>query len=549
MASTDTQVPTQQRSSVTIQLEADDAGPPVSTTERIMKQVPEPHRFTPTSEQFFDPQDATKPNVQFLRDFFVGEGRLSEDQALWIIEQATGVLRAEPNLLEVAAPVTICGDIHGQYYDLVKLFHVGGPLPETNYLFLGDYVDRGQFSIECLLYLWALKICYPVRIHLLRGNHECRHLTQHFTFKLECKRKYTERVYDACVASFCALPLACLVNEKFICIHGGISPSLHTLDDIRNLDRFQEPPHHGLMCDLLWADPIEDFGHELTTSSFTHNTARGCSYFYTFKAVCAFLERNNLLSLIRAHEAQDHGYRMYRKNKATGFPVVITIFSAPNYLDVYNNKAAILKYDTNLMNIRHFNSSPHPYCLPNFLDVFTWSLPFMGEKITEMLLAILNVCSKEELLSTDGAAALPDMDVDSSELNRRLAIRNKILAVGKMARVFSTLRSEAERVSELKNLLGSERLPSGCLSLGSQGLQRVITTFEEAKRLDLENERMPGSPSTSPASSTPGDPSIPEIPFDTRAVEQSQVHEQVRQVLREAAEDRATQAKQMCIDD
>jgi serine/threonine-protein phosphatase 2B catalytic subunit len=127
------------------------------------------------------------------------------------------------------------------------------------------------------------------------------------------------------------------------------------------IDRFREPPTHGLMCDILWADPIEDFDAGKTTDSFIHNHVRGCSYFYTYNAVCQFLERNNLLSLVRAHEAQDAGYRMYRKTRTTGFPSVITIFSAPNYLDVYNNKAAVLKYESNVLNIRQFNCSPHPY--------------------------------------------------------------------------------------------------------------------------------------------------------------------------------------------
>ncbi|TMS17293.1 Serine/threonine-protein phosphatase 2B catalytic subunit 3 [Larimichthys crocea] len=153
------------------------------------------------------------------------------------------------------------------------------------------------------------------------------------------------------------------------------------------------------MCDLLWADPLEDFGNEKTQEYFGHNTVRGCSYFYSYPAVCEFLQTNNLLSIIRAHEAQDAGYRMYRKSQTTGFPSLITIFSAPNYLDVYNNKAAVLKYENNVMNIRQFNCSPHPYWLPNFMDVFTWSLPFVGEKVTEMLVNVLSICSDDELMN------------------------------------------------------------------------------------------------------------------------------------------------------
>uniref|UniRef100_A0A671YYX3 Serine/threonine-protein phosphatase n=1 Tax=Sparus aurata TaxID=8175 RepID=A0A671YYX3_SPAAU len=424
--------------------------------------VPFPPSHRLTAKEVFDSDG--KPKVDVLKAHLTKEGRVEESVALRLIGEGAAILRAEKNLLDIEFFLQKC---------------------------------------KTLICSRLQTILYPKTLFLLRGNHECRHLTEYFTFKQECRIKYSERVYDACMDAFDCLPLAALMNQQFLCVHGGLSPEITNLDDIRKLDRFKEPPAYGPMCDLLWSDPLEDFGNEKSQEHFTHNTVRGCSYFYSYPAVCDFLQHNNLLSIIRAHEAQDAGYRMYRKSQTTGFPSLITIFSAPNYLDVYNNKAAVLKYENNVMNIRQFNCSPHPYWLPNFMDVFTWSLPFVGEKVTEMLVNVLSICSNDELTT--------DEELDGATASaRKEVIRNKIRAIGKMARVFSVLREESESVLTLKGLTPTGMLPSGVLSGGKEKLQNAtieaieadeaikgfspqhkITSFEEAKGLDRINERMP----------------------------------------------------------
>jgi len=481
--------------------------PSTLINDRVMKNIPCPPNTRLGAYDVFDSRG--KPRVDILKAHFIAEGRVTEDVALKIIEDGAKLLRQEKTMVDVEAPITVCGDVHGQYFDLMKLFEVGGSPATTRYLFLGDYVDRGYFSIECVLYLWSMKILYPTTFFLLRGNHECRHLTEYFTFKTECKIKYTERVYNACMEAFDCLPLAALMNGQFLCVHGGLSPEIHTLEDIKRLDRFKEPPPYGPMCDLLWSDPLEDYGVERTTEQYSHNTVRGCSYFYSYSACCDFLQNNQLLSIIRAHEAQDAGYRMYKKCQSTGFPSLITIFSAPNYLDVYNNKAAILKYENNVMNIRQFNCSPHPYWLPNFMDVFTWSLPFVGEKVTEMLANVLNICSDEELENDGAAGEDAEMMTEAALAARKEVIRNKVRAVGKMVRYFATLREQSEDILTLKGLTSGGTLPLGTLEGGKTAIEQAKQliankkriSFEEAKRLDKSNESMPPWQQLHPSSS------------------------------------------------
>lgn len=463
----------------------------LSTTERTLKDILPPRTSCPSENDLFRNIEDTIPDCDFLRSHFYHEGMLTENQVMRIIGRGKSVLKAEPNMLNLPAPIIICGDIHGQYYDLLKLFDVGGgPPPAHRYLFLGDYVDRGYFSIECFLYLLALKICYPDQIYLLRGNHECRHLTKHFTFKLECGYKYSEAVYEECMLVFDALPLAAVVNKQFFCTHGGLGPELGKPMDVNIFDRFQEPPKRGLMCDLLWSDPTTNYGED-KHESFTMNMSRGCSYRFSSGDCTKFLDKNKLLAVIRGHEAQNEGYRLYKAHPKTDFPTLITLFSAPNYVDVYNNKGAILFYDGNTFNIRQFGPSPHPFYLPKFMDAFDWSLPFVGQNVTDLLLALLNIPSMRSKLNE--LTEDQRMKLETIKARKQDEIIDRIQTVSRAGKLFASIRAERESLTELVNAVGTDITPPTELFVGEEELRESITTFDEAKVCDKINEMEPSN--------------------------------------------------------
>jgi serine/threonine-protein phosphatase 2B catalytic subunit len=448
------------------------------STERALPSVSAPNWEPLPRNKVFD--ERGMPITEHLRAHFLREGLLAEADVLEILNRAAAILRKEPNLMRLNDPITVCGDIHGQFFDLVKLLEIGGDPKDQQYLFLGDYVDRGCFGCEVVLYLFAFKIKHPDTFFLLRGNHECRHLTAYFNSKQETKYKYSTAVYDAMMAAFDCLPLACVLNNRFLCVHGGLSPDIKNVEDINAIQRFREPPSSGPMCDLLWSDPMEDDdAQQNDTRGFLPNELRGCSYVFSYAATCQFLVANHLLSVIRAHEAQDEGYKLYKKS-STGFPSVICIFSAPNYCDSYDNKAAIIRFQNNLMNIRQFNSSPHPYYLPNFMNAFTWSLPFVAEKVTDMLTTVWQLVDEDERSEGDQTAVE----------QRGEHIRKKILAMGKMAKMFRTLREENESIVQLRGLAGGQ-LPVGVIQQGPDAIRQAINGFESSKKMDSSNEKRP----------------------------------------------------------
>jgi serine/threonine-protein phosphatase 2A catalytic subunit len=260
---------------------------------------------------------------------------LAESEVRQICDLAKEVLSNESNVQPVRCPVTVSGDIHGQFHDLMELFRIGGFPPDTNYLFLGDYVDRGYFSVECVSLLLSLKVRYKERITILRGNHESRQITQIYGFYEECVRKYGSPAVWKCFTDlFDYLPLTALVENKIFAQHGGLSPNIDNLDDVRKIDRVQEVPHEGPMCDLLWSDPEERLGWGVSP--------RGAGYTFGQDISESFNQRNGLKLIARAHQLIMEGYNWCHDEK------VVTIFSAPNYCYRCGNQAAIMEVDDNL---------------------------------------------------------------------------------------------------------------------------------------------------------------------------------------------------------
>ena len=271
---------------------------------------------------------------------------IKESEVKSLCAKAREILVEESNVQHVDAPVTICGDIHGQFFDLKELFNVGGECPDTNYLFMGDFVDRGFYSVETLLLLLALKVRYPDRITLIRGNHESRQITQVYGFYDECLRKYgSVNVWRYCTEVFDYLSLSALIEGKIFCVHGGLSPSITTLDQIRTIDRKQEIPHDGSMCDLMWSDPEDIDGWGLSP--------RGAGYLFGGDITAQFNQTNKIELIARAHQLVMEGYKyMFSES-------LVTVWSAPNYCYRCGNVAAILELDEHLSrSFKIFDAAP-----------------------------------------------------------------------------------------------------------------------------------------------------------------------------------------------
>lgn len=275
------------------------------------------------------------------------DGRITEQEVTKLCQKAIEIIQKEDNVAAVPVPVTVVGDIHGQYHDLLELFKIGGKCPDTNYLFLGDYVDRGYYSVESVTLLVLLKVRYPNRITILRGNHESRQITQVYGFYDEVVRKYgNANVWTQFTNLFDYLPLAALVADKMFTPHGGLSPSVQTLEEINELNRVQEVPHEGPLCDLVWSDPDDRMGWGISP--------RGAGFTFGEDVSKQFNHTNGLNLIIRAHQLVMDGYQWHHEDN------VLTVFSAPNYCYRCGNQAGIIEFSENFeKRVISYDPAPH----------------------------------------------------------------------------------------------------------------------------------------------------------------------------------------------
>lgn len=261
---------------------------------------------------------------------------LKNSEIAIICATAREIFLSQPPLLELSPPVKIVGDVHGQFNDLIRIFTKCGFPPLSNYLFLGDYVDRGKQSLETILLLLCYKIKYPENFFLLRGNHECASVTRVYGFLDECKRRCNTKTWKCFIDTFNTLPILATVASKIFCVHGGLSPVLSSMDEIRRIQRPTDIPDFGLLNDLVWSDPAD------TVNEWEDNE-RGVSYCFNKIAINKFLNKFQFDLVVRAHMVVEDGYEFFNERS------LVTVFSAPNYCGEFDNWGAVMSVNEELL--------------------------------------------------------------------------------------------------------------------------------------------------------------------------------------------------------
>ncbi|PAA72280.1 hypothetical protein BOX15_Mlig013621g2 [Macrostomum lignano] len=306
--------------------------------------------------------------LSFPVDDFVNHPKVTAQECLVLCHAALMYMSRHTNpCLRVSTPVNIVGDIHGQFHDLLRYFDGLGQPPATRYLFLGDYIDRGKYSIEVMMLLLCLMMLYPDSVYLLRGNHEAANVCLRYGFKDELYQRFGEekgiQVLRGFLRCFQWLPLSAVVGRQIFCCHGGISPSFSLppfldcdqdacVEALNSMDRPYEPPQFGVHCDLLWADPQHNviYDHFQITGEKTKinwaPTKRGCSFLFSSEALDSVLQQFGVSFVVRGHQVAKEGFHVLLNRHC------VTVFSAPGYSGTHDNNGAVLQIEKGKINPR-----------------------------------------------------------------------------------------------------------------------------------------------------------------------------------------------------
>ena len=352
-------------------------------------------------------------DIDILLSFIHKQRKIPMPIVKKILNLAKNEFLKEKNVVNIEPPVIILGDIHGQFYDLENIIGKFPKLPKSKFLFLGDYADRGNFSLETVLYLFSLKILYPDRIIMLRGNHETRLQTKKYDFydeltnKYKINNEYTE-IYEAIMQCYDTLPIAALIDNEMFCVHGGITPDLQFVDQLNKINRVEEPADSSLLHDILWSDPhLEYDTFDDPSVTFKFNDMRNCSYYYTYRAVTEFLKRNNLKGIIRAHSCYMKGYHLFKKHESLPNPSIISVFSAPNYIPqpqvkdgeeaqpFEKSKGAVLYINREKkIKVFQFEGVEEPFVLPYSKCILEALIPSFAANTTDIYSKLVSISTE-----------------------------------------------------------------------------------------------------------------------------------------------------------
>ncbi|SCU83954.1 LAFA_0D07008g1_1 [Lachancea sp. 'fantastica'] len=303
-------------------------GPTLEMTQLVNeKNEPAGAQITNMSQEFVS---------SMVNDLFLKGKSLPKKYVAAIVSHAERLFHLEPSVVELNnatetdVKISVCGDTHGQFYDVLNIFRKFGKVDSKHsYLFNGDFVDRGSWSCEVAILFYCLKILFPSNMFINRGNHETDNMNKIYGFEDECKYKYSQRIFEMFSRSFEALPLATVINDKYLVMHGGLSAdSSVSLKDYKGIDRFSQPPREGPFMELLWSDP--QAGKGLGPSE------RGLGHSFGPDITADFLAKNKLSKIFRSHEVRMGGVLFEHDKK------LVTVFSAPNYCDSQGNLGGII---------------------------------------------------------------------------------------------------------------------------------------------------------------------------------------------------------------